>query len=395
MAHENWWSKTSIIMLFILAWLIWNFWAANWTPPWDVYGNIDFFVFYTAGKAWLANMNPYPQIPVYGRPEFFYPPTSLLLFGLYAMFSFDAAKDLWFVTYMSVFAVAAIACTFMLRGERKRWYVLLALLLIFASYPLQNQMLTGQSDLLMASLTVLSLVCQRSKHDNVSAFLLASATLLKGPAILLLIYFVLYRHDIKYLLRFLLSTALIVGASLTVIPIQLYSYYLTNVAPNLLISAGEFHQSAVSYLAQAGVNYLSPIVSVAGVILFALFAFYVNSKKSSELDSDSFRDDTMFLMNILVYLLLGPQTSPYSYVWVILPLALVLSNLITQENVRFAYLALMGFETFLLSSNIYANFNLVVVGQIPYPVNVAGSLMMIVSLIPIFIRFSSITRSVK
>jgi hypothetical protein len=351
---------------------------------------VDFFVFYTAGKAWLQHQNPYPAIPVYGQPEFFYPPTSLLLYGIYGMFNFDFAKELWFTTYLSVFAVAALSCAFTIKGERKRWFGLITLLLLLASYPFQNLMLAGQSDLLVASLTVLSLLGQRLKHDYVSAFLLSIATLLKGPPILLLIYFVVYRRDVKYLLRFLFATIIIVGASLALIPIQLYWDYVVNVLPRLLISAGQFHQSAVSYLATVNANYLSPVVSVAGVALFAFFAFYVNSRT---VDKVPLRDDAMFLINILVYLLLGPQTSPYSYVWIILPLALVLSGLLVDHKVRFMYLALISFEAFLLSSNNYISSYLVVTGQLPYPVNVAGNVMMTLSLIPIFIRPGSLVNA--
>jgi hypothetical protein len=248
-------------------------------------------------------------------------------------------------------------------------------------------MLTGQSDLLVASLTVLSLVGQRLKHDYVSALLLSIATLLKGPPILLLIYFVAYRRDVKYLFRFLLSTAIIIGVSLMFIPIQLYEDYVVNVLPSLLISAGQFHQSLVGYLAAVNMNYLSPAASVVGVGLFTSFAFYVNSSTS---DKDSLRDDAMFLTNILVYLLFGPQTSTYSYVWIILPLALVFSALLVDQQVRFMYLALISFEAFLLSSSNYISPFLVVVGQRPYPVSLAGNVMMTLSLVPIFVRSSSL-----
>jgi len=100
----------------------------------------------------------------------------------------------------------------------------------------------------------------------------------------------------------------------------------------------------------------------------------------------------MFLMNILVYLLFGPQTSPYSYVWIILPLALVLSALLAKENVRFMYLGLISFEAFLLSSNNYVSFYTLVAGQFPLPLNLVGGLMMTLSLIPIFIRSESLIR---
>ena len=349
-------------------------------------------MFYTAGRALLQHRNPYPAFPVYGQSQFIYPPTSLLLYGVYAIFNFDFAKALWFTTYLSAFAAAAFSCTFAIKGERKRWFGLIALLLALASYPFHNLMFGGQSDLLVASVTVLSLVGQRLKHDYVSAFLLSIATLLKGPPILLLIYFVLYRRDFKYLLRFLLSTAIIVGASLVLIPTQLYWYYFVNVAPRLLIPAGQFHQSAVSYLATVNANYLSPAVSIGGVALFAFFAFYTNSKRT---DKNPLRDDAMFLMNIFIYLLLGPETSPYSYVWVILPLALVVSALLADERVRFTYIALISFEAFLLSSNNYVSFQTLTTGQFPLPLNLAGGLMMTLSLVLIIVRSGSLVRKAE
>jgi hypothetical protein len=94
-------------------------------------------------------------------------------------------------------------------------------------------------------------------------------------------------------------------------------------------------------------------------------------------------------MNILVYLLLGPQTSPYSYVWVILPLALFFSTLLAEEKARLLYLALVSFAAFLLSSNNYINPYVIIWqnsnGQLPLPINVAGNLIMTLSLIPIFV----------
>ena len=386
MVQRDCWLKVGVISLLVCAWLIWNFWIPDWTTPWNKYGYVDFGIFYNAGKALIQHQNPYPRIPIYGKPEFFYPPTSLLLFGLYARFDFAFAKVLWFATYLTVFVAATLSCILVIGDETKQWFVLIAPLLTLVSYPFHNLMFAGQSDLLMASLTILSLVSQRLKHDNVSAFLLSSATLLKGPPLLLLIYFVLYRRDIKYLLRFLFSMALIVGASLAVVPIHLYWYYVVIVAPQLLISAGPFHQSIMSYLNAVNVNYLSPVISVLGVAIFAFFAFHVGCRKANK---NILRDDAMFLMNILVYLLLGPQTSPYSYVWVILPLALFFSTLLAEEKARLLYLALVSFAAFLLSSNNYINPYVIIWqnsnGQLPLPINVAGNLMMTLSLIPIFV----------
>jgi uncharacterized membrane protein len=242
-------------------------------------------------------------------------------------------------------------------------------------------MVLGQSDLLVASLAILSFVGLRIKRPRLSSVLLSVASLMKGPPFLLLIYFVLYRRDLKYLVSFLVSTVLIVGASLLVVPFDLYSYYVTKVVPGLsIVMPGEANQSIIRYVSLVGMSKLSPVVSLAGLGVFSIFSLYVNSNKFGGLDK-ILRDDAMFLMNVLVMLALGPRTWPANYVWIILPVALFLSGLLT-EHVKITYLALVGFATFLLNSALIQTFLLYAI----LPLAIIGNLIMILSLMLIYLR---------
>ena len=210
-------------MLIICLLIGWNYWAPLflWSTPFALYGGYsqDFHTFYLAGKSWLSQANPYN---LSGKPTaFIYPPTSLPIFGLFGLADFRLASQLWMVTYFSLFAVALVALALTLKSDRRNVYVSIAALLFLTSYPLLIMFQLGQSDLLVASFAILSLVCERLKHRFTSAVMLSIATLLKGPAVLLLFYFVLFRRDLGYLARFLTSAVVVVVVSLLIVPIQL------------------------------------------------------------------------------------------------------------------------------------------------------------------------------
>lgn len=151
----------------------------------------------------------------------------------------------------------------------------------------------------------------------------------EGPAVLLLAYFVLFRKDFSYLLRFLLSVLMIIGVSLLLVPVGDYWYYLNHVVPP-----------------QSGVTnpyvYAAYAVSLGGFILFAVFSFWAGTRRLP-FNQASLSADTMFLLNVLVMLLFAPArgNEVHPYVWVILRLALFLSAILI-EHIRSEYLALVG-----------------------------------------------------
>ena len=320
--------------------IAWNYWVPTllYSPIAKAYGSglPDFHIFYSSGLSWLSHTKP---------TNFIYPPTSLPFYGFFALFNFDLAGWLWLVTYLIIFLAAMIALALSLDRVRKAYFVSLTGILFFTSYALLLEINLGQVDLLVASLSILSLAMQRLKHDNTSAFFLSCATLLKGPPFLLLIYFVLYRRDLRYILRFVLVSLVTVAASLLVVPWQLYARYF-RILLYLPPSGMGMSQSLLNYTSAA----YSLVVAIVGVLLFSIFAFRVASRKYSGTGIDSLRDDGMFLLNVLFLLLFSPRIWPATYVWIILPAALFLSNLL-REKVRSLYLFAAYLDTFLLNAN--------------------------------------------
>jgi hypothetical protein len=354
----------------------------------------DFLTYYfTGGGTWLSGSNPYAN-----QAQFAYPPTFLPFFGLFSFLGdINLAAKLWVVSYFSVFTIASVALSFTLSSERRYVYLAVALLLLLISFPLKYLIELSQIDLFVASLTVLSLVCQRIDRKIASAFLLSVATLFKGPAIFLLIYFAIFRRDLKYLLYFAASTIAIVGISLIVVPIKLYSDYFVNVLPTLF-SQYELpdSQSVVRLLYLAGLSKPAlQIVSVAGIGLFAIFAFTVGSSKSLVLFGESsILDDGVFLMNGLIVLLFSPRSLIYPYVWVILPLALFLSGILVEANPKLLYLGVICLGAFLVNSEPYspnAPFSLSTLTLIPWIT--IGNLLLTLSLMPMYVRPLAFFRS--
>ena len=362
-----------------------------WSTPFtSLYGGpiSDFYTFHQAGRAWLTHRNPYNQTgPAAG---FVYPPTSLPFYGMFASFDFRIASQLWFIVYLSVFLVALLTLALTIKGERRYLYAPLAVVLFLTSYPLLVLMQWGQSDLLIAGVAILAFVGERLNHRLTSAVLLSIATLLKGPAVVLLIYFVLFRRDFRYLGYYLVSTLLIVGASLLVVPVGLYAYYLGNVVPALSIASNAETQSVVRYLPLLGMSKISPLVSAVGVVLFGYFSFWAGSKPLPTISQRMFPADAMFLMNVLVTLQFNPRNASYEYVSVILPLALFLSTLL-MEHTKLWYLTLVGLSTFLVNSVVSPEF----LGFRTFPLEIIGNLLLTFSIILIYFRPTAIFRRVS
>jgi len=396
------WKKWNVLLLIICLWIGWHYWVYAFIsstpfsllgaqgPPPPRYGT-DFYGDYSGAKTWLSHGNAYE------RTGFIYAPTSLPFYAVFTLVPFEVATQLWVISSLFIFIVGLLCLALTLHGDRRSVYVSLALLLFLTSYPLVVNFQLGQNELLLAGLVILSLVCERLNLRFMSAGLLAVATILKGSALLLLIYFVLYRRDLHYLIRFLISSLLIVGASLFVVPVGLYSYWILNVFPTFatafpLVMDPRFtlfpNESVIGLLVLVHLSRITLAVSVTAFVLFGAFSVWVTSKRTSK-NYGLLRADAMFLMNVLVILLFGPtDTLIYPYVGLILPLALFLSALF-MEQVNLGYLTLVVFATLLLNSILSPNF---LYTPILFPLELIGGLILTILLIPICIRPTLISK---
>jgi len=399
MSKLEWSGRVHFLVVTTCVIVCWNYWLPTFlvtfcpsSATYYGYNWADFNIFYTAGANWLTHTNPY--LSTYPG-AFVYPPTFLPLYGGFALFRPDIAAWLWMGTYFAVFAVTSIVAVFSLNGERRALFASILPLLFFTSFPLLIMMELGQSDLLVASLSVLSLILLRMNRKYLSPLLLSIAVLLKGAPVFLLIYFVLYRRDWRYLANFLIFTMLIVGLSTLVVPLSWYSSFLTDVVPTLsVVQLEPMNQSIIRYLSLTGLGDASSNVSIAGTGLFAVFSFVIG-RKLSTIRYEPLQDDAIFLLNVLIMLLLGPRSWPATYVWVILPLALFLSSIL-RENVRPVYLVLVGLATILLSSTLVQFFLVQVISQMNHlqlvelPLLIIGNMIMVVCLTIVLVRINAV-----
>jgi hypothetical protein len=400
----------------VCLWVIWDGWAAFflWLTHWSTMSNtailVDFSNMYRVGKWWVSGAYMYPGTHIFTYP-FAYPPSSLLLFGFLAQFDFGTAALLWTRLGLLMFLIALLGATAVLRSDRKYLFVSIAALLFFTSYGVRIELQLGQVSLLLAGLVVLSLVAHRLRHSRTSATLLAMGTLLTGASVLFLLYFVVFYRDLRYLLYFLESTVVILGVSVLVVPIQLYWIWVVKVFPRLLASAvSPMNGSAMGLISLPGLSYLIPGVLAAGIFMFAVFAYVVYPKSLTKLGSpSSVAADAMFLMNSLVMLLLLTRCWPQDYVWVILPVALLVSELVA-EGVKTTYFIVVGLAAFLFNLDVYPllsyfyyyyyNLQIAIINYEYYfpilatiPTGLIGMLLMVPALIVLFIRPQAILRN--
>jgi hypothetical protein len=377
-------SRQWIVLLALVSLLVgWNYWLDKFfiSSPFALFGGGfgDFEIYRLAGAAWLLHENPYVA-----SPAFIYPPTSLPFFALYASLPFHSAGQLWWITYFTFFVVACISlCLTVKSNDRRLLFLTIAALLFFTSYPLLVLFQLGQADLLAEALAILSLALQRSRHGFASAIMLSLSVLLKGPAVLLLAYFVLFRRDLSYLVHFLLSSLVIAGASLLIVPVGDYWYYLSHVIPTFsgVINANS-NQSVGGLLLMGHLNYAASVVLLGGYVLFAFFSYWTGPRRLP-FNQQDLPPDAMFLMNVLIMLLFDPRSIIYPYVWVILPLALFLSAIL-MERVRSSYLGLVGFGVFLLNSNLLPSF----LSYQVLPLEVVGNILMSFCLLFLYVLSS-------
>jgi len=399
MSRLDWSGRVHFLVATACVLVCWNYWLPTFlvtfcpsSATYYGYNSADFNIFYTAGANWLAHTNPY--LSTYPG-LFVYPPSLLPLYGAFALFRPDTAALLWMGTYFAVFAATSFLAALTLQGERRALFASILPLLFFTSFPLLIMMELGQSDLLVASLSILSLVLLRMNRKHLSPLFLSIAVLMKGAPVFLLIYFVLYRRDFRYLINFLIFTLLIVGLSALVVPLSWYSYFLTDVVPSLSVVQTEpMNQSIIRYVAMVGLGDASSLVSIAGAAIFSFFSFVIG-RRLSTLRNEPLQNDSFFLLNVLVMLLLGPRSWPATYVWVIIPLALFLSSILT-ENVRLVYLAFLGLGTILLSSTLVQFFLVQAISQMNHlqltelPLLIIGNTIMVVSVTLLLVRINAV-----
>jgi hypothetical protein len=213
-----------------------------------------------------------------------------------------------------------------------------------------------------------------------SAFLFALAALIKVSPVLFLIYFVIFLMDYRFLLSFFLWTVGMVLLSLLVVPFNFYMDYLFQVLPEIGKGTSNWlNQSIVKFIPPSQ-GWLAQGLSLAGFVLFGLFIWWLSMHTPSSkripgknLGENYSISEIVFILNALVILIFSGKSWSMAYVWMILPAALLVTQLL-ESRPKTWYLLFNCLAIFLLISKVYG-----------YPVlnslNLLGSLLLSMLLI--------------
>jgi len=288
--------------------------------------NVDFYAYYLGGQAYGQGLEPYSAYA--DVQKYIYPPTFLPLYGLLARLDYNTARMAWVGVYALLFLCAA---GFLLgvtpAGERLTAALLLAGLAL-VSYPLAYLIRQGQVDLVGSSLAFISLLFYVRKRPSVSAGFLAAATLVKFNPLMLLVTFVLFTWDWKYLLRYAAALAGMVLLSLLFIPPAWYAIFLTQVLPQLTGSLVHiYNQTPLRFFAG---HALAPrLITLGGAAVLSAFALWSGRRIREKQPHHIF---AFYLLNVAGMLLLSGSAWIMAYTWFLLPVVPLLLGAMRREG---------------------------------------------------------------
>jgi hypothetical protein len=328
-----------ILLVLLLVIFGWNYWLHS---AWDMYNlisktpsgdlhNVDFFAYYNAGGRYLRHDNPYFWgKDTQGQPiisDFIYPPTVLPVFSLLSRMPYDLARLVWLITYGLTYAGILYWISRSFLPEWRNVFLVLGIGFSMASFPLLSHIEHGQVDVFVISLILASYLCYARGKRLMAAILLAVATLIKVSPGFLLIYFVLFRRDFRFLFMFAGSLAVMALISLIFVPFGWWLDYFRFVLPE--VGKGDafwLNQSLMKYL--SSYPEISRVVTVIGLGILALLVWIISRRFAAEdrqallpLGNRAIASELVFILNLAGMLIFLGKAWVAAYVWLILPSA--------------------------------------------------------------------------
>jgi len=299
----------------------------------------DFYQYYAGGHNWELGVDPYlnhpddPRVldqPRHDRSEisgYIYPPSLLPLFGALAGYDYDVARTLWLVLNVCVFSAMALVAVAVSRGRRLE-VLTAAVLLTMVSFAFFYHVHEGQIDMIVAGLSIGAFLLYPRWKGWPSAALFALAVALKVSPILIVAVVVVYFRDWRFLLKTLACGAVVLGASMAFVDFSLYREYFFEILPQIAGSdPSQYNQTPLRFWWR-----YPTAVKVGSALGYAalIFLAWVAGRNTRRLPEADRRVDraterhAVLLMAVLLMLLFSPLAWQMAYVWVIVPLALVL-----------------------------------------------------------------------
>ena len=334
-----------LLLLLVAAALAANFWVGILHNTFNDLSSAvgvpqhDFFQYYAGGHNWNLGLDPYlnhpnePGVIHQPRPHYpqisgyIYPPSVLPLMGFLARFDYDTARTAWLALDAGFFALLILTAVAVSRGRRLE--VLTAcVLLTMVSFAFFYHVHEGQIDMIVAALSIGAFLLYPRWKGWPSAALLALAVAVKVSPVLLLAVMVLYFRDWRFLLKTLVCGLVIFGASLAVVDFALYREYVSRILPTIAGSdPSPFNQTPLRYWWRypAAVKIGSALGYAA--LLFLAWAAGRGARLLPEAERRVDRGterNAVLLLAVLLMLLFSPLAWQMAFVWVIVPLALIL-----------------------------------------------------------------------
>lgn len=340
--------------------------------------NVDFFAYYLAGARFAEGQNPYyfDQGGERLYAEYVYPPTFLPLYRALSALPYDQARLLWLGLYLAGYAGLTVVIVRAALPEHRPTLLGLSALLTFSSFPFLMHIHNGQSDVFVIVLILLGWTAYARGNRLPASVLFGLATMAKVNPSLFLLYFALYRRDVRFVLGFVLTCAAVGLISLAFVPAGLYRDYVFDVLPQVTRGTDYWPNQSLLRFVPPGLSWMAPLITAAGLGLFAAFAMWMGRRNSDgqrrpgwPLGAGEWGAESLFVMNMAAILVFSGKAWSMAYVWMILPMALFLTYLLHQP-VRRWYVGLAAATALLLVSKIYG-----------YPVlnslNLFGSLLLL------------------
>jgi hypothetical protein len=301
----------------------------------------DFFQYYAGGHNWMLGVDPYvnhpndPRVMHQPRPNYpeisgyIYPPTVLPLFGALSRWSYQAARTAWLAINVSAFALLILAAVAVSKGRRLE-ALTAAVILTMVSFAFFYHVHEGQIDMIIAALSVGAFLLYPRWKGWPSAALLALAVSVKVSPILLVAVICLYFRDWRFLLKVAVCGVVVAAGTLAFVDAGLWREYVVKILPTISGSdPSPFNQTPLRFW------YKYPLAVKAGSALgyaALLFLAWVAGRNSRRVTERERRVDlrtersSVLLLAVVLMLLFSPLAWQMAFVWVIVPLALVLTG---------------------------------------------------------------------
>jgi hypothetical protein len=363
-----------ILLLVLLVLVGWNYWLPTAENQFNHVAedsenhandvqNVDFLAYFTAGQRFNSGDNPY----FWGKDaqgntvfsDFLYPPAVLPVFGLIAHLKFNQARVLWLCLYTLAYLLVFGWMSLSFVHSKRFTFLVIGLVLTLVSWPLLSHILVGQADVFIICLILGSYLFYASGRRFAASIFLAIATLLKVSPLFLLIYFVIFLKDFRFLMSYLAAILVMAAASLLFVPFGFYLDYILRVLPE--VGKGTpfwLNQSLLTYLSYSPI--LARIVSLTGLGAFAVLAWVIGRRiklagckaAALPLGEKDFPGEMLFILNLAWILIFIGKAWPATYVWLILPSAWLLTSLVHQPASP-GYLAAIALGVILVMSKNY------------------------------------------